>query len=55
MYGAILYIYVADGIVGYFLLVGNEDDGVALLMQFVKKLHDFYSSLGIKRSGWLVG
>ncbi len=35
--------------------VGDENDGVALLIKAFEKRHDFFAGLGIEVAGWLVG
>lgn len=46
-----------DGTLSLFcniVVVGNQDNGVALLMQLVKDIDDFPAGLGIQRTGWFV-
>ena len=45
----------AMGEFGDVVLVGDEDDGVALRMEFVEEAHDLVAGLRIEVSGRLVG
>ena len=35
--------------------MGDEDDGIALLMQFVKEAHDLHTGLRVERTCRLIG
>ena len=46
MDGTVLYVYITDGIVGNFLLVRDEDDGViTFAVQFVEEAHNLDTRL----------
>src|SRR5207247_630188 len=45
----------AAGVAGDVLLVGDDDDGVALRVQVLEQLHDFLARAGVEIAGRLVG
>src|SRR5579862_5176081 len=45
----------AMGVAGNFIFVGDQDDGIALLMEPVEQGHDLVAGLAVEVSGGLVG
>ena len=52
---AILDLDDALGIAGHLHVVRDDDDGVALGMQFLEDLDDFLPAVAVQRTGGLVG
>src|ERR1019366_6452827 len=51
---AVANVYDAMRVLGDIVLVGNEDDGVALIVQTIEQRHNFHAGLRVQVAGGLV-